>query len=135
MKEELIQFKTAKLAKEKGFNIPTFNVYNVNGKLFEFEVPVNGSFKDSLLEDHEIVYDDWNNNNKESCSTPTQSLLQRWLREKHNIHIWITRFLISETEYTFNIENYEGLRQDHTEYKSYEQALEVGLYEALQLIK
>ena len=55
--EEICTYEVAKLAKEKGFDVPTPKNYR-----------------------HE---------REETCNAPTQSLLQRWLREEKNIHIEI----------------------------------------------
>ena len=78
MEDQLISFETAKLAIEKGFNISVLNCYNENEELGDFE-------------DYSIV--DFNSfpivkgSNMNMYSAPTQTLLQRWLREKHDIHI------------------------------------------------
>ena len=56
MTDTLVSFAAAILAKEKGFNEPCSHRYNVGA---------TSELNDLLA--------------------PTQSLLQRWLREKHNI--------------------------------------------------
>lgn len=72
MKDQLVSFEVAKLAKEKGF-IDHNECY----------------FFDN--EGNEVVNYYVNNYNKRSTliARPTQSLLQKWLREKHNLHIAI----------------------------------------------
>ena len=65
MEEEKVNFDTAKLAKEKGFDWNTGKSYMSNGILFE----------------HEIVH----HAGEHFPFAPTQSLLQKWLREVHNI--------------------------------------------------
>ena len=71
---------------------------------------------------------------------PTQSLLQKWLREKHNIIVtsdcaiegeWWYQLKHSPTE-MIRIYKSTGLLGDS---KTYEEALEKGLIEALKLIK
>jgi hypothetical protein len=145
MKDELISFSTAKLAKEKGFDIPTINCYNVDNRLLEFIPVIKGGIKDAVLHGGDILFDDWNNNGKESKSAPTQSLLQKWLREKHKINV--------ESNYLPNIPGYRCLFVPMTDkisakekyklfskyygtinYDTYEEALEAGLQEALKLI-
>lgn len=112
MKEQLISFDTAKLAKEKGFNIWTEYQY----------VERNGNI--IVSKDHISEIDE---------PAPTQSLLQKWLREVHNIHIEIRK----EWEdgiylgFEYLIEEEDGNTQGLT-YKTYEEALEVGLYQALK---
>lgn len=115
MKEQLISFETAKLAKEKGF----------------------------YIEDQ--------NNHIPKYNLPTQSLLQKWLREVHNSFIEVgihspknkyftkknLRYFVEINYYgkNFNLEmtNKEDFLK--TNIKSYEEALEIGLQEALKLIK
>lgn len=134
MEEKLISFGTSKLAKEKGFNIPVLNCYNENNEL--------GDVDDLLYIDYnkfDVVY----GSNTNMYSVPTQSLLQKWLREKHSLYI-----LLEETETLsldsgigfyykiIKVKDKEHLRLDYSMYfyKTYEEALEVGLKEGLQLI-
>ena len=78
MEEQVINFKTAKLAKEKGFS--SFS----KEALAEFECVVDECYinkrllfnQDGFDVKHELVIE-----------APTQSLLQKWLRDEHNIHI------------------------------------------------
>jgi len=90
MKEELVIFETAKLAKEKGFE-----------------------------------------------PLPTQSILQKWLREEHNLEVnaYGVRYTgdISVTYYTYSVNGVTQLRAYKCD--TYENALEAGLLEALKSIK
>lgn len=131
MKETLITFETAKLAKEKGYP-------QTAGKMFD-----NGKLKKvSLSLGHPSDYKD------RFYSAPTQSLLQKWLREVHNIivqpkyeHILSCSCDIDCRLELFRINNDRGSCSPiHTQYintgfDTYEQALEAGLQEALKLIK
>lgn len=136
MQEQLISFETAKLAKEKGFNIKTLFAYNLLGV-------TNNSFKIHRKKD----FDEFSNT---FCFTPTQSLLQKWLREEHEIHIEIS-YGKDKTNVWFNPNIYSLIKpQDGddldcyndsyaelvelNQYDSYEEALEAGLLEALKLI-
>ena len=73
----------------------------------------------------------------EIIAAPTQSLLQRWIREEHSIFVFveITRY---QHELRARIVDY---REPFTSpiftnsFSTYEQALEAGLLEALKLIK
>lgn len=125
MKEELITFETAKLAKEKGFNIPSNFYYGALGKLHKSRQKLGQkSLKGSL----------------DSCLTTTQSLIQKWLREKHNIHvipIWCIDVYSCEL-YDMR-ESIKGCQKNvfGVQWKdncTYEEALEKGLYQALKLI-
>lgn len=142
MKEQLISFETAKLAKEKGFDIPT-----------KYHYPSNNL--DFSLQDICLITN-WNNFSDMSGDTdyqsaPTQSLLQKWLREKHKLFINIAIFKRDDTEpieYDFaitdlnnpyDINDCEIFLEDYSvlegrNFKTYEEALEKGLFEALKLI-
>lgn len=116
MEEQLVSFQTAVLAKEGGFNIEQGNYYNSHGQL-------NESLEDFFIPRFEA---------------PSQSLLQRWLREVHRIHIEIRWWsddtysaqLISDNYDWGDLEEYEAW-----ECPSYEDALEIVLQKALELIK
>ena len=70
----------------------------------------------------------------------TQSLLQRWLREEHNISVEskydvvLAKNSFYWTIYDSNTSNTFQNRIIH-DFKTYESALEKGIYEALKLIK
>jgi hypothetical protein len=67
----------------------------------------------------------------------TQSLLQKWLREVHNIHISILlNFSDKFFSYTITDVNKKiGALSKKDNYKTYEEALEEALEEGLNLIK
>lgn len=127
MNEQLISFETAKLAKEKNFNEETFDTYhNIVGSL------------------HNIEYKDtWNT--KGSTSAPTQSLLQKWLRDVYNIQLCLKPLYGGDKIegkqtgwlcYTpYNDEEFTNVSSISLSDYTYEKALEKGLYKALQLIK
>jgi len=125
MTDQLISFETAKLAKEKGFNeecdwnycIETYDfptgLHVVEGNIYRFRLGVI----------------------RNACA-PTQSLLQKWLRDEHKIHITI--YSSSQESWMFRITKphqklLEGLYAE--DFETYEEALEEGLQEALKLIK
>jgi len=120
MQEQIISFEIAILAKEKGFNTEFASYYNILGELLnDIDFP-------SL---HPTKPKYW-------YSAPTQSLLQKWLREEYNISISVI------THYP-NIQNYAVYKtiDPFVEFTSknriigtYEEALEKGLHEALLLI-
>jgi hypothetical protein len=80
MEEQLIEFNTSRLAKEKGFYIPCENFYieylNDDVDLFNYEEQRGSGFAEL-----------YRNNKEFKFSAPTQSLLQKWLREVHNIDV------------------------------------------------
>lgn len=124
MKDQLISFKTAMLAQEKGFEGKCF--YSYIGNDIHAQEPIKG--------------EEIKNNIFNQYLAPTQSLLQKWLRKEHDIHIEV---LISShimfTYYT-TIHQYQisidqlGVVCDTEECPTYEEAFEGGLKEALKLI-
>lgn len=127
MRDELINFKTAKLAKEKGF-VGLYPTTDYILMYFDNGIGVLGEQQgeDDCRDDFYLA--------------PTQSLLQKWLRDVHSIHIKIEQ---EERNTKFYIHLYENIKlvrlelgDDITDYEfnSYEEALEVGLQEALKII-
>ena len=78
---------------------------------------------------------------KKELFPPTQSLLQKWLREKHNIHIIIKPFYDSKTKKISWAADIIQIGIQIVKTKrliiqfTYEEALEIALQEALKLIK
>jgi hypothetical protein len=128
MQDKIIDFQTAKLAKEKGFDYETIWCYLQNGDM---------QYSSGDDEDH----DKYNHNLWDNYSAPTQSLLQTWLREKHKIDIVVAP--VGDNSPDLNTIGYYGeICRDmsqiniETETKeTYEEALEQILIEALKLIK
>jgi len=137
MNDQLISFDTAKLAKEKGFNIVCYD---------------NGNER-SYDEDGEVVYGSVKSWDDSKCPAPTQSLLQTWLREKKSTAISITTGanIDPEGNHTYTYQGGVMIMKDkyyeHGDiknkqsddfqafFKTYEEALEAGLKHALTLIK
>jgi hypothetical protein len=120
MKEQLITFETAKLAKEKGFDVYCETAYVYRYKEHESEDYWYywKSYVGSLTHDP-LTCD---------IGAPTQSLLQKWLREKHNT------FISVDVNYCYKIYFKDVLLSESINYNNYEDALEVGLQEGLKLI-
>ena len=125
MEDTRINFETAKLAKEKGFpqepNRRKVPYYNYKG---EFKGDVTDFLRKYLREE--------DTSDVESVSAPTQSLLAKWLREKHNIHL-IAYKNINIDGYDWCYITTDGITNINS-YKTYEEALEAGLYQALLLL-
>ena len=131
MREQYITIETAKLAAEKGFNIETRNSdYMVNGN-YPGEVGACVSCT-------------------EYVPCPNQTLLQKWLREVHQIYVdvdldqttypkfcyMISRFIGNPTNLAaeeWDWENYPN-GENWGLHRKWEDALEEGLFEALKLI-
>lgn len=117
MEDQLIRFETAKLAQEKGFKEYCVMAYFKDAKL---SLSNCYSLKDDECRSEDEVY------------APTQSLLQKWLREKCNINIGLSYINCEIGEYwDWRVHSYWCYGNKQT----YEQALEEALYEALKLIK
>ncbi len=131
MTEQLISFETAKLAKEKGFDLHTIDTfYQWDGSI---SLCHSQSFRALEVQDK----------SRPECYAPTQSLLQKWLREEHEIFVQVTWEPIIHYYYC-RIDTWNNLPKhvlyfsdgaSTPEFYSYEEALEKGLYEALKLIK
>lgn len=153
MSDTLVSFKTAKLAKEKGFNILTHSYYFEDGEFKENSLTgTNGYYGEDYEFNLEEFYENWNDKwltkksgdrcfgcSKsrgyfETFSAPTQSLLQKWLREMHKIEVFVhlRTLAIGWVVKVRNMENYAKLHQNVS--SSYEKAFERGLYEALKII-
>lgn len=134
MEEQLISLETAKLAKEKGFN---WKVRYSYGHTINPHIAYPN-------EDYSIP-SDFNSPNagrnwKHLYSAPTQSLLQKWLREVHNIIVEPLIFdkgFLEKDKFCFQWRVYNKIEDWFTgsEYKTYEEALEKGLSQALKLIE
>lgn len=128
--EELISLETAKLAREVGFNVDTKLCY-IEGHKEEL-FPVSNDFK---LQYHTDIHN-FNDSNG-YYSAPTQSILQKWIRIEHELHIRIdhNRFKNPQCKWGYNI---EMMMHSPTAMKfglkTYEAALEAGLLEALIII-
>jgi len=142
MEDEIVGFEIAVLAYGNGFRdtiscIGGKNYYNLKGEL-------NGDSSNELKE-----YLRWRKEGGELKETnipaPTQPILQKWLREKHNIFVICTQefysdginYLVQVFKYTPEKERcYEGtmLYGDNGEFNSYELSLEFGLSLALKMI-
>lgn len=136
MVEQLATFSTSKLAKEKGFDLKCKQGYCL---------PRGGVLENVCTqEDGELyVYDDLFNDYY--INKPTQSLLHKWLREVYNIDVdvWCNAsgwgFNLNKTcgtsIYTYELDDFGDAEPESGMFKTYEDALEKGLMEALKIIK
>lgn len=141
MQESLISFETAKLAKEKGFDIPCLNFYT-NPKCKMFGIDEEGRYYSMKNKANSL----WVSGNaatldsKHVYYTPTQSLLQKWLRDVHKIFVspresWgfdDTLAYVCEVNGKFASHNIQD--KPFNRFDTYEEALEEGLKLGLSLI-
>jgi DNA-binding protein Fis len=154
MKEQIISFETAKLAKEKGFESVLLTYYDSETEeLQPITATVRQTLKSSIgspygqntRDDYEAVLSDMDNSLDEFILAPTQSLLQKWLREECKIYIELS---VQEAEVVAtwywkiftHRESGKGLiwikaDSNGVNNDTYEEALEIALQEALNLIK
>ena len=133
MEDTIVSFETAKKLKEIGFNIPTDGSYYWD---YEWKHSKKGAVKTV------------NSVDKYSYATPTQSLVQKYLREVHNIEVKVwaehystgtnwnvqaLKFDLSSEWPDFIVSGSMSLG-DNGEYNTYEEALERGLIEGLNSI-
>jgi hypothetical protein len=146
MEDERITLETAKLAKEKGFHVAlnaSYTEYLVNKK--DREYPEGGgpfSMRKGEVEfntfwfcnDHPQM--DYSNKNYIMYAAPTQALLQRWLREKHSIHVEI---YCNASGWGYILTKLNGTTikeiEDDVFFETAEIACEKGLQFALNMIK
>ncbi len=128
MKDELISFETAKLAKEKGFDEQTNTFYDEHG-----------------YKDKSFILNKNSNVAKSYTSAPTQSLLQHWLREEKQFYIDIgTGYNPKTKNVGYSIEILIPSKEDvwmemlyssdNSAYDTYELALEDALQRSLNSI-
>jgi len=119
MKEELISLETGKLAKEKGLNFVTSHFIN---KWCDSATVNLNSLKNK-------------DQRKDFVGICSQSVLQRWLREAHNLTIPILRQPDHWGYFVSRIEPYKNLVDSSAHFNNYEECLEDALQTALKLIK
>jgi len=127
MEEQLVTYPVALLAKEKGFDIPV--KYGVYGKKMKLTSMENGTLCN------------WNADTKQqerskATSVPTQSILNKWIRENKNVVVWLKPANTEYNKWSIYVDDGYG-RHILTEYiivRGYEEALERGLEVALELM-
>lgn len=118
--EEICTYEVAKLAKEKGFN--------------EY---VDAFYAEDCDTPHLQGPEKWNNYDGKYAA-PTQSLLQRWLREEKNIVVEADWFEVGKKYFWVakDMNNHDVFKPKTTKcmtfYDTWEQALECGLKYALK---
>lgn len=140
MQEKLVEFNTAVLAKEKGFDEYCFSFYDLKG-IINHNYSENGSSTDvEFRVDLEDLLDNFNRGIPNTYSAPTQSLLAKWLREVHNIFVYVEPTSLGDNA-PFIKDSWGKVYHDPWKNNNkgisyeYEDAIEFALLEALKLIK
>jgi hypothetical protein len=122
-----IMLNTAKLAKEKGFDMNVLTYYD-GSEMIATQAKNPFDLKNYNLHKGSTFH-----------SAPTQSELQKWIREKHKIDISIHRSWAMSNSYYYVViinNDFDNLiQQDSIKDKSYEETLELALKCALENIK
>lgn len=124
MTEELVTLETAKMLREKGFNEYCKDIIRED----------NGRMMQSVFRTNKDLP-------KGAYSRPTQSIAAKWIRETKNLHISIIRnacgygYDICKADNGTHITDgiFKG-PNDGGQWDTYEEALEVGIQEALKLV-
>lgn len=112
---EFVTPETAELAQKKGFLVSTATLHSLKS-LYEIDGYMPDLDKEGLFE-------------------VTQVNIQKWLREKHDMHISIQRIATTEGWYYCGEYGVTDHNIGTGVYSTYEKTLEVALYEALKLLK
>lgn len=127
MKEDLISEETAILAEQIGCELQLF------GRGYEY-VYLEGNVRWTSVKNG--LSGEENTSRVIKCS---QSLLQKWLRDVHNIDVWAQPFVMNKSlpdeSYSYFIYKDGVWQNDGVNMLSFEEALEKGLQESLKLIK
>ena len=124
--EDFVSFETAKLLKEKGFDIPCNCYGGYNG--------VNLTYRLCITD----KYTNWNKHtDKTIISCPTLQMTMKWLREMHNIFIEINVSidLNGNYHYSYSILNKECkyVRKGYTDFDwDYKQSCEAAIKYCLE---
>lgn len=126
VKERIVLFETAVLANKCGLFYNTKYYYNTSGKL-------NGT----------ILYKLYNKLTGNKCyNAPSQHLLQKWLRDVHNIHIQVLIHSWMNKTYYYKIHCDKVYIPNSSRFLlgdiivgDYEYVLDKALHHALNLIK
>lgn len=151
--ESFVSYKTAKLLKNKGFDIeekynsPFTQYYTLNSNyklsndyyLFpNIKINLKNQGSKSIVETIEHK----TNKDKDILLAPTQSLTQKWIREKMGVQIQIDyNFSLKKYDVIVYKDLFEALKKSRERitlekellyiYNTYEEALEAGLQQAL----
>jgi hypothetical protein len=121
MELTLCNLDTAKLAKEKSFNIKVLAYFNIKNDIVyqkRWDVSATNFNATNYYEELDGIF----------YSRPTLALLQKWLIEVKYIGVYVLPYRQNECfEVIVNNITYSG-------FKSYDEALERGLQEGLKLL-
>lgn len=127
--EEICTYEVCKLAKEKGFLLDCLGYYDFVGEFhFNYESAISNKERTFCHNKYNNIW------HRDLTDAPTQSLLQRWLREEKGIMVEITIWLQSDAywRYRYKIQTQKEFDSSLNDYDTYELALENALKYALE---
>lgn len=127
IKDTRVTLKTAKLLKEFGFN-EKCDAYYINNasKAREYGERLNWNSKSNSTKDYQYV------------SAPTQTIVTKWLRQKHTILIVVSlnkdTNMFEATTYLYSMQNHWAKLyiQPNSKYPTYEKVLEKAIYHTIK---
>jgi len=141
MEDQKVSFETAKLAKEKGFDVDVRSFYTEYHKTNKSDNPAFCTKEGEIeVESGYFVNNgigELSNENYTCYARPTQSLLRRWLFEKHNIDVLpFKTYSKSRLGECYECKYNDGglILTTNFDSETYEDGLEKGLQEALKLL-
>ncbi len=152
-KNRIITLETAKLLKEKGFDIMVkghYTEYKVTQ--IDPEYPEGGGpfgmtkgevdYDNIFMINGNRKYGDFSCDSYDCYSAPTQTIVYRWLREVHKFHVKIEDW--EGEKWVYEIKDFDRRisalelkklgTDEKLEFDTYEEALEMGLQQALKLL-
>ena len=128
--EDYVSFETAKLLKEKGFNEPCRKIYFTNGDLTDADASYLCEITNSCMPGFR---------QNGLCTSPTQQMVMKWLREVHKINLHLVPFYGFNGEYTDNCKwiygidfKNKGISLNFPKFNSYEEACESAIKYCLE---
>ena len=137
MKDQLVEFETVELLRK--VTLKTGSIYQLDcDTYFDMDTKEAGE-----VDNHYTDFSDLSKEGIKWFKRPTQSLLQKWLREVHNLTVIPAAYDLFQTDvdqgrtrkyYYFIHEIGNRICSLPSPFNSYEEALEAGLIQALNLL-
>jgi len=120
MEERLVGYDVAKAAKWKFIEFNTRHGFNE---------PTKEAFDGGNVSNWSLL--------RKFISRPTQSVVQAYLRDNHNLKVYVVPHYDNEHYNSYILNKEVSYNKEHYDlsFKTYEDALEAGLEEALNLIE
>ena len=133
--EDYVSFEVAKLLKEKGFD--SDEVGGLGGFYSESCYESGHGITTQSGQEVGIVYDDLTNADLEHDEylRPTHQMAMKWLREVHNLHVWIGHSAYKVLSWYYEIHGISDGKVKHIggiQCGSYEEVVEAALKYSLE---